>query len=180
MFYVVATRKFAILFLATAGLYPLYWFYKNWDRYKDRVPDASRAGTRVSPVVRAVFSIFFVHALFARIKAHGNAHAACRDWASGWHASWLVLLLLVGECIDTLVDALVAPFYGELASFVVLALTLFAFLKAQRMINLACGDPAGATNSRLSRANLAWVVLGAIGWLWSIGELVLGQRIVAQ
>lgn len=35
MFYVVSKRKFTILFLSTIGLYYLYWFYKNWDRYQD-------------------------------------------------------------------------------------------------------------------------------------------------
>jgi hypothetical protein len=180
LFYVVSTRKFAILFLATVGLYPIYWFYKNWDRYKDRVPEASRFGTTVSPVVRAAFSVFFVHTLFRRIREHGIAHAACRDWASRLHATWLVVLLLAGECVDTIVDALLGRPYGDLASFIVLALTLFAFLKAQRMINLACGDPSGVGNARLSRANVAWVVAGALGWLWTIGELVFGLHVVAK
>jgi hypothetical protein len=167
MFYVVSTRKLAILFLATAGLYPIYWFYKNWDRYKDRVPGASRFGTRVSPPVRAAFSVFFVHALFRTVKQHGSAHAACRAWSAGLHATWLVLLLLAGECVDTLVDPALGRPYGNLAALLVMVVTLFAFLKAQRMINLACGDPAGAANARLSRANLAWIAIGAVVWAWT-------------
>lgn len=50
MFYVVSTRKFAILFLATLGLYWIYWFYKNWDRYKDKWPYASEVGSTIWPV----------------------------------------------------------------------------------------------------------------------------------
>jgi len=165
LFYVVAPRKFAILFLATLGMYPLYWFYKNWDRYKDRIPAASRPGTHVAPAVRAAFSPFFVHALLRRVKDHGGGHAACRSWASGWHATWIVVLLLAGESADLFVDATAGPPFGELASLVVLVLQLFAFLKAQRMINLACGDPAGAGNARLSRANKVWIALGGMAWI---------------
>jgi hypothetical protein len=51
----VSKCKLAPLFLSTFTLYVLYWYYKNWDRYKGRHPEASRFGSRVSPVRRAVF-----------------------------------------------------------------------------------------------------------------------------
>jgi hypothetical protein len=174
-FYVVSTRKFALLFLATLGLYPVYWFYKNWDRYKDRVPAASQPGTNVAPVVRALFSIFFVHALLRKVQAWDGGDPVRRAWSSGWHATWIVVLLLAGECIDTLVDGTAGPPFGDLASFAILVLLLFAFLKAQRMINLACGDPEGAGNARLTRANRVWIVLGGIGWVVTIAMALMGK-----
>lgn len=173
MFYVVAPRKFTILFVSTLGLYAVYWFYKNWDRYKDRVPAASRFGTTVSPVVRALFSGFFIHTLFNRIRAHGRAHLVCRNWRCTRHAWWLAFLLLSGECLDSIINALVGAPYGDLAGVGVLVLTLTSFLKAQRMINLACDDPAGAGNAQLSRANKVWIGLGVVAWIVTAIQAVM-------
>jgi hypothetical protein len=40
-----------------------------------------------------------------------------------------------------------------------------SFVNAQRQINTACGDPEGATNSNLTGANWAWMILGAMIWM---------------
>jgi hypothetical protein len=175
MFYVVGARKLAILFLVTGGLYFVYWTYKNWDCYKDRMPAGSAFGTTVWPVQRALFSVFFVHALLRKVRAHGIEHDAIRRWASSLNAWWLVLLLLLGECIDTIADATLGAPYGDLASLAALALMLPALAKAQRMINLVCGDPDGAANARLTRANIAWIVIGAIGWAVTIVQAFMAK-----
>jgi len=161
MFYVVSTRKFAILFLSTFTAYALYWFYRNWDCYKRRHPEASRFGSTVSPAPRAAFSMFFTHALFRKIKAHGAGQPAISRWHSGLHATILVALMLLSNVIDYFIPAPVGD-YVSFASVIVLALP---FLKAQRMINLSCGDPEGRSNDRLSTANWAWVIAGGVGWV---------------
>lgn len=159
-FYVVSKRKLAILFLSTFTLYILYWYYRNWDRYKGRHPEASRFGSTISPVPRAVFWMFFTHALFRKIKASGYGQPAIARWHSGWHATVLVALMLLANFIDVLVGGA----GGDIASFASMFVLLPPFLMAQEKINLACGDPGGKGNARLSKANWAWVIMGGVLW----------------
>ena len=34
-FYVVSKTKFVVLFLATLGVYAVFWFYRNWRMYRE-------------------------------------------------------------------------------------------------------------------------------------------------
>jgi hypothetical protein len=170
MFYVVSTRKFAILFLATLTGYAIYWFYKNWDRYKRRHPEASRFGSTISPAVRAAFSMFFTHALFRKVKAHGRGQPAIARWRSGLHATILVALML----LSNVVDSFIAGPVGDVVSFAGVFVLALPFLKAQQMINLSCGDPQGQGNDRLSKANWAWVLAGGVAWVLLVVGLVPG------
>lgn len=161
MFYVVSKRKLAILFLATFTLYTLYWFYKHWDLYKGRHPEASRFGTTIWPVPRAAFPMFFTHSLFAKVQAYGRQLPQVAHWHSGWHASVTVAWMLLSEVADRLVGGA----GGDLVSIACIFPMLFLLLKAQDMVNLACGDARGAGNDVLTRANKAWLVIGAVFWL---------------
>jgi hypothetical protein len=171
MFYVVSKRKFAILFLSTFTAYTLYWFYKNWDCYKRKHPEASRFGSTVSPAPRAAFSMFFTHSLFRKIKAHGRDQPALARWRSSLHATIVVALMV----LSNFVDSFIAGPAGDVASFACVFVLVLPFLKAQAMINLSCGDPQGRGNDRLSKANWAWVIAGAVLWaLLAVGVAVPG------
>jgi hypothetical protein len=165
MFYVVSTRKLAILYVATFGLYALYWFYKNWDRYKDAWPYASEVGSTIWPVPRAVFSVFFVHSLFRKVKTHGEDKPAVARWSNMLDATQMVLLLLVASFLDRAARNSLGSPYTDWLSLAILAPLLFQFVKAQRMINLSCGDPAGTGNSGFSKANYAWIIVGGLWWV---------------
>jgi hypothetical protein len=168
MFYVVSKRKFAILFLSTFSAYTLYWFYKNWDRYKRKHPEASRFGSTISPAVRAAFSVFFTHALFRKVKAHGRDQPALARWRSSLHATVLVALML----LSNVVDSFIAGPAGDIASFASVFVLVLPFLAAQAMINLSCDDPQGMGNDRLSKANWAWVIAGGVLWVLMLVGLV--------
>lgn len=163
-FYVVSRRKFAILYLGTWGLYSLYWFYKNWDNYRDARPFDSQESA-IWPVPRAIFSIFFIHSLFRRIKALGEPAALVQSWRNTLHAWLLVVLLVVSSTLSKAADKGIGSPTTDVASVAMLLPMLFVFLHAQRMINLTCNDPEGASNDRLTKANKAWVVAGGILWL---------------
>lgn len=75
LFYVVPLRKFARLFFMTLGGNQLYWLYKNWACFKDRMQGASDFGSTVWPVPRALCSIFFVHSLLRVVKQHAAENA---------------------------------------------------------------------------------------------------------
>lgn len=165
MFYVVSPRKFTILFLATLGGYQLYWFYKNWRCFKNRSLAASASATSIWPVPRAVFSVFFIHALFREVKQHAPGNAAVAAWRQSGHATALVILILLSNVLSRLGNRFDDNFWINAASLIVLIPILFTLRGAQDMINAACGDPLGAANAQLSGANYAWIVLGLLFWL---------------
>lgn len=149
-FYVVATRKFTILFFFTFGVYALYWMYKQWACYRDSLPEGA---SRPWPVMRAIFSVFYFHALFRKV----HAHAAPRldDWEYRTHATILALLVIT----ERVLDRLSGPGYStvDTLSVLIMAPIWYFYFKAQQLINDSCGDPKGTQNAKLTRANYGWM-----------------------
>jgi hypothetical protein len=168
-FYVVSRRKLAILYLATFTLYTFYWFYKNWACYKGKHPEASRFGTTVWPVPRAAFPMFFTHALLRKVKEQGRRLPQVAAWRSGWTATFAVAWMVLSAVIDLPLQGTA----GDLVSIAAIFPLLLPLSQAQRMINLACGDPSGASNDRLTRRHYAVIVLGCLFWAATLIGLFL-------
>jgi hypothetical protein len=79
----------------------------------------------------------------------------------------------VGNVLDRLSARSIGSPYTDLLSLGLLAPLLFLFYKAQVIINLSCGDPEGAENSKFTAANYAWSVIGVICWILIIIGLLL-------
>ena len=138
--------KLAVMFLATLGLYQLYWFYKQWDRVRD-------AGDNVAPAPRSLFSIIFCYSLFRRIV--DSTHAV------GLTTRVPPSLLAVGFILANLAFRMEGPesFLGFLAFVPLVA--------AQRIAN-AVALAQGSTEDRNTR--LTWrnwipivIVAGLLG-----------------
>ncbi|MDN4053585.1 hypothetical protein QPK32_10890 [Massilia sp. YIM B02763] len=168
-FYVVSKRKLAILYLATFTLYTFYWFYKNWACYKGKHPEASRFGTTVWPVPRAVFPMFFTHALLRKVKVQGGHLPPVAAWHSGWTATFMVVWMILSAVIDLPLEGTA----GDLVSIAAMFPLLLPLLQAQRMINLVCGDPAGAGNDRLTKRHYAVIAVGSLAWIATVAGLFL-------
>jgi hypothetical protein len=82
-------------------------------------------------------------------------------WRSDLDATILVGLMLLANFIDVLIPAPA----GDAASFAGIVVLVLPFLKAQKMINLSSGDPNGQSNDRLTKANWAWMIVGAVLWV---------------
>ncbi len=54
-YFIVSRPKLAVLYLATLGLYLIYWFYGNWRNFRDAT------GQKLWPVPRSIFYILFTH-----------------------------------------------------------------------------------------------------------------------
>ena len=167
-FYVVSTRKFAILFLATMGIYQLYWYFRNWALYKQS------SGERIWPAPRALFAFFFVHALFRTVNDRLAEVSPEKRWDHRKRASLIVLFIVASKVLDRLVmQSVGAPFTDVLSLFLILPMCL-AYVEPQRNINLASGDPSGQSNDRLTGANIAWIVLGVVFWALALIGMVAG------
>ena len=154
-FYVVGTLKFWLLFIFTFGAYQLYWLYRNWSRYKASTQE------NIWPVPRAIFGIFFTHALFREVDATLVGEDREYSWNPGLLATGYVISLIAIRIVDRLPDSMdnVAV---PLELFVLYPLVGFLLYRAQRAINVACGDPSGASNARLTWANYAWMSIGFV------------------
>jgi hypothetical protein len=163
-FYVVSTRKLAILHFSTIGLYPLFWYYRNWKCYRDATQ------TRIWPVARALFSYFFIHSLFRKVQAHAIKQGITLGWKNGWHATLLVSMLIFSKLLGRASAQSIGSPTTEVLGALML-LPLYALLmRAQKHINTACGDSAGSSNATLTSANYIWIALGLVFWaLWVFG-----------
>jgi hypothetical protein len=177
-FYVVSPRKFVVLFIGTLSLYAFYWFYKQWACLRDTAPEGSD-DRDIWPSLRAIFALFFVHSLFREVRQHSVAGSALNEWENGAHATFIVILMLATSTLDRLSARNIgSPITDYLFVFLMLPL-LFLYCKAQGLINIACGDPAGATNHKLTRVNYGWLALGTVAWLLILAGLVLPPDVAA-
>ncbi|QEY11817.1 hypothetical protein [Cellvibrio sp. KY-YJ-3] len=155
-FYVVSPAKFFTLFFFTIGLFGVYWHYKNWTLYKVAYSDHEPM-----PVMRAIFSIFFTHALFSVIDMRVTDAGKDFKWnATAW-ATVGVIALVTSNVIDRIPAS---GTLGALFVFMPIPLTLvygLTLLKAQRAINVSCNDPEGKSNRTITWANCIWIFLGA-------------------
>lgn len=148
-FYVVSKLKFSLLYFLTFGIYSLYWHYKNWTQYRRKHNESC------FPVMRAIFSIFFTHTLFSEIRYRLKVNHPQVSWSSGIWATMVVIVVIAERVSEKLPSELLSAIL-PLACYIAHGLLL---LKVQAMINLACDDVDGVSNSRFSLLNYLWAGL---------------------
>lgn len=164
-FYVVSRRKLIILFIVTMSLYGVYWFYKNWNQYRNHGSASEDARDAIWPVPRAIFSVFFVHSLFRKVKALGQEHPQVAAWRDNLGAWWFVIVSVALGIAHKLEKNGIGLPLTSWFGYVGLVLLLLSYLKAQSMINASCGDPEGKSNNKLTGANWVWIVIGSLLYL---------------
>jgi hypothetical protein len=166
-FYVVSRRKFLWLMIGTLGVYSIYWFYRHW-KAQNTQPNRD-----YWPIPRAIFSIFFTHALFREMRhvldRRGDAYA--------FDPGPMATLAVVGSILSNLIGRLAGKDIGspltDVVAVALLAPVVWSLLRAQLAANRACGDPEGAQNADLTAANIVWLVVGGIWWLLTLLGLYL-------
>jgi hypothetical protein len=158
LFYVVAPSKFLILMIGTLGLYSVYWFYKNWSLL-------DRRDKCYWPVARGIFNIFFAHALFREIDALLQRSARTFRWSPGTLATVYVVFSILENLMDRLSAKDIGSPVTDILGLVLMVPTVYTLYTAQRAANVAEGDPTGSTNSAITAANIAWLVLGGLLWI---------------
>ena len=158
-FYVVSKLKVTVLFLATVGLYVIYWFYINWRNYRDTV------GEKIMPAPRSIFYIFFTHSLFNKVDAVLKNKQIEYEWSPKILATLFVIVSIASNILDSLsYDEIGSPL-TDILSIMILPITLLIVLKAQEAINLSQNDRDGLFNSRFSLYNYLWLALGIVFWI---------------
>jgi hypothetical protein len=163
-FFVVSRRKLAVLYLATLGLYSIYWFYKQWEAYKEGSDFDTDAG-KIWPVMRALFPFFFMFSLLRHIREEGQEHPELAKWNSVPTAGVMTALLVISKILDRAAYRSIGSPVTDILSVLVLLPLLAYFASVQDKINLACNDPEGESNARFTAANYGWIALGVVFWL---------------
>lgn len=168
-FYVVSQKKFFALFFASFGLYTIYWFWENWTIWKQRTE------SKIWPVPRALFNIFFAHSLFNKMHSDASHVSSSKLPSLQLAATVFILCQIAINVIDSFIpDDTVTP--GMVMLILFLAISSLCLWQAQKQANIASLDSEGRQNSKFSIANYLWVVFGSIFWLLicvgMIGEML--------
>jgi len=166
-FYPVSRFKLMLLYFATLGLYALYWFYRHWRQVK------AHSAASIWPVPRAIFSIFFAHSLFARFDAAARRRADDIAWRPRLLATLYVVFAIIGNLSDRLPRLGLDEIWVPIASVVSLLVIAYTLFHAQLIANIACGDPAGLSNAKITLPNLLWSLFGILFWLVAIAGFAL-------
>lgn len=158
-YYVVAPKKFVVLFVATFGVYSLYWFYKNWQLYR------LRTEKNIWPVMRAIFSIFYVHSLFEIIDSKLKDTNSSFKWSYRPLANIYILCTIIQNVCDRLSSRDIGSPITDIASLTTLPIIGYSIYIGQKAINTACNMPYGEINSKYTAANIFWIISGSILWL---------------
>ena len=93
-FVAISTTRLAALCFCTLGFYQIVWLYRQWRRIKER------EHLNIYPMARALFGIFFCHALFRKMVAAGEQAGISPSPAAAQLATGWILLSLAGRLPD--------------------------------------------------------------------------------
>lgn len=161
-YFSVSPTKLKWLYLATFGLYGIYWFYKNWKLQQPYIDD------KIMPVMRGIFSIFFAHALTKRIKKSMLRQDIPENKHLGFLATMFVLLVVLGNLASTLADNQVVPPYFNIIWLIMFYLSAYPLIELQDKINMLKDDPIGSINSRYDWRGYGALLIGGVLWLLAI------------
>lgn len=161
-FFVVSKRKFVWMFFMTIGLYQYLWYYKNWSHYKQLCKIENHADKTIWPFPRALFTIFFVHALFYKVEDYAAKHSRSAGFPVDAVATPIVLLMIVGAILDRLAANGIGGLYTGLSFLVFLVPMYFLTERARNFVNETCDDKEGKGNAEFTPANYAWMAIGII------------------
>ncbi len=157
-FFVTSKTKLLVLYFMTMGVYSIYWFYKHWKTHQS-VMDKT-----IIPVLRAIFSIFFTHALFHRIEDFSIKKGLAK-WNATFYATIFVLLSVISAIIDFFSIKMGTSGVLDIISLGLFMVLFYPLYKAQMMANQVCDDPKGQTNSQFSLYNILFIILGGFFWI---------------
>lgn len=167
-FYTVSLVKLTVMMLITCGLYGLYWYYKNWSRYK------AYSAKPIWPVPRAIFALFFVPSMFGKVDAllKEKGQRGVPYW--GALAAGMILLALAPSLVVFVHGIAAGPKGAGAAGLGLLPLwisiaTAFAqfliILRVQAFINRLNRDAEGNCRCGSTFGEGVWAMLGVICWV---------------
>ena len=150
-FNVMSIKKFWIIYILTFGLYRLGFYYINWTKQQ------SYGTKRISPFWRTFFDIFFLFALNKRIKEQSNVQEI-QKWSYNLVSALYIILYIVSNIIDAGFQSSEASNILYIIDFAFFILQGMFFAYIQNKINISSGDIKGASNSKITKTNIKWIL----------------------
>lgn len=158
-FFSVSLAKLKVMYILTLGMYSLVFFFQNWKIQK------ARHQLKVIPVLRAIFSIFFTHSLFARIsdtaKQRGIEHGSSFKTQATIFVACMVISALLGRIEPKGADYMIVT----LISIALTLIALVPLVTVQKTVLKINGEEDAPENSDFTVYNWIWIFLGVILWL---------------
>jgi hypothetical protein len=144
---IVESGQFALLSFLSFGLYEIWWQYKMWRFFKQK------ENLDIMPAARALFAIFFLHALLEKIQDLAAKAGYQRSYSSGG--------LVLGFILFNVLSRLPEPYWLiSLASVFMLLPPVNAFSFAIRNSQQYRVKQVAAFNAR----QIVLMIFGAILW----------------
>lgn len=180
VFFPVSEGKFITLYILSFGLYGVYWFYKNW---KILEPTMDK---KIYPVWRAIFSVFFTHALFKRIDESASYLEKQHQFNASSLATFFVAAVVVSSILENLASNSAVLLNTSNNSVIIVSLLLFLvstypMVKVQATVNRINNDMLGYLNHKYSLWNYVLITLGLFTWIMiALGLLAESMGMVAE
>jgi transglutaminase-like putative cysteine protease len=100
VFYPVSLVKLSIFWMATLGLYSIYWFYKNW-QYVKQVDERQQM---IMPIARGIFSPLWFYPLYQKLVEDNNAREKKHTLPSTKVAVISAILFLASPLVESVFD----------------------------------------------------------------------------
>jgi len=156
-YYVVSVRKFLLMSMLTFNLYLIAWFYQHWVHIR-----RFTRNDNIWPAPRALFSVFFTHALGREIESSLRRERINLQWNYSLPATVFVILTVISLFFDRVAE----HFLSNTAMLIILLLLVvvcpYTLLGFQKAANVVCRDPEGATNNTLNWVNWVWLAIGVV------------------
>jgi hypothetical protein len=166
-FYLVSMGKFTLLYFATMGMYSLIWFYLHWEA-QNRRPNAKP----VWPAPRALFAVFFIDNLCARLANLQRETGNTYPWNPKALALGFIVLQLVHLSISIAIkEGYLSSVWAYSVPFLMVAEYYFLY-KFQLVANRTLGDPFGKANSQFTPVNALFIGFGVVMWLGWLQSLM--------
>lgn len=153
-YFVFSPAWVLVLCPLTLGLFGAYWTYRQWQALE-------RSGRRVNPAGRALFLVFFVHALFRDIASARYALGLVAGRAHGGMATSFIVL----EVLASLARHAGPPF-GWILSIVLTLGSAVPLSMAQDDVNAVAGNTGKDGNRRIGMGGRLLIALGVVLFLY--------------
>jgi hypothetical protein len=153
IFFSASTKKFVLMYIATSGIYSLYWFYKNWVFIK------SRTNQNIMPLMRSIFNIFFVYSFFSYIKEFAAKKRVNIRLPVGFFTAVYIFFEIISIFYDTsfFPNGLITVLFSDFVSLLIL---LQINIAAERINKAEISDYK--PNDMLSENNWIIMILGVM------------------
>ena len=153
---IISTQKFLLFSILSLGLYQIWWMYKEWEffEHKDKL--------NISPVLRAIFCVFFLYSLFKHIQIFAHENLYTKAFSSLWLFLAYILTPVLISTIDT---------YG----IITIATTTLYLVPAFQASNYAKKNSTLVKVIELKKMTtpqIILVVIGSLFWLMLFTALI--------